>query len=332
MRSRSQLLTAVCLAGVALPAPAAATAQVTTTTAPPAPLKLKLSARVERVSSLGRQLIALQGQPIKVRVFATPLVPGEAVQIRVAGTESKVLTFNRTLRTVSGHGEATVDGLRAAKPGAIKVTVAHAGTATATAATTTSRTVSVIQPVAGGGASGLRVRYLQSKLFHLGYLINVNGFYDDATQRAVIAFRKTNRLERITSANRTVYSILSRGEGGYRVLHPADGRHVEADLSRQILVLINPGGRVFKIIHMSSGAGGTPTVRGGFRFYSKDFGTNAKGMVDSSYFIGGFAIHGYHDVPTYNASHGCLRIPIPNASFVFHWVRLGMKIDVFGHA
>jgi hypothetical protein len=332
MRPRSHLLTTLFVAGAVLLAPAAATAQVPTTPAAPAPQKVKLSARVERVSSLGYRLIALQGQRIKVRVVASPLVAGEAVTIRVAGAGGRLLTFHRTLRKVSGHGEATVDGLRASTLGTVKVTVTHAGTANATASTATARSVYVIQPVAGGGANGLRVLFLQSKLSQLGYLVNVNGYYDESTQRAVIAFRKTNRLERITNASMTVYSMLARGDGAYRVVHPDDGRHVEADLSRQILVLINPGGRVYRIIHMSSGASGTPTVRGGFRFYSKDWGTNAKGMVDSSYFIGGFAIHGYHDVPTYNASHGCLRIPIPNASFVFHWIRLGMKIDVYGHA
>ena len=43
-------------------------------------------------------------------------------------------------------------------------------------------------------------------------------------------------------------------------------------------------------------------------------------MVDSSYFIGGYAIHGYSSVPNYPASHGCLRVPIPNARQIFDWV------------
>ena len=37
-------------------------------------------------------------------------------------------------------------------------------------------------------------------------------------------------------------------------------------------------------------------------------------MVDSNYFIRGYAIHGYAEVPTYAASHGCLRVPIPDAA------------------
>ena len=49
----------------------------------------------------------------------------------------------------------------------------------------------------------------------------------------------------------------------------------------------------------------------------------------SDYFIGGYAIHGYADVPTFAASHGCLRIPIPDAAAVFQWLALGVPVDVF---
>jgi lipoprotein-anchoring transpeptidase ErfK/SrfK len=57
--------------------------------------------------------------------------------------------------------------------------------------------------------------------------------------------------------------------------------------------------------------------------YLKSAGINEKGMFYSSYFIGGYAIHGYVDVPTFNASHGCLRVPIPNALSIYNWVRFG---------
>jgi lipoprotein-anchoring transpeptidase ErfK/SrfK len=46
-------------------------------------------------------------------------------------------------------------------------------------------------------------------------------------------------------------------------------------------------------------------------------------MVHSSYFIGGYAIHGYFSVPAYNASHGCLRVPIPDSWSIYRWVRMG---------
>jgi lipoprotein-anchoring transpeptidase ErfK/SrfK len=52
-------------------------------------------------------------------------------------------------------------------------------------------------------------------------------------------------------------------------------------------------------------------------------------MVHSNYFIGGYAIHGYKSVPTYPASHGCLRVPIPNAKAIDNRIRLGMTIYVY---
>jgi lipoprotein-anchoring transpeptidase ErfK/SrfK len=52
-------------------------------------------------------------------------------------------------------------------------------------------------------------------------------------------------------------------------------------------------------------------------------------MVDSSYFISGYAIHGYAEVPTYAASHGCLRIPIPDAPAVYGWAGEGTPVDVY---
>ena len=68
---------------------------------------------------------------------------------------------------------------------------------------------------------------------------------------------------------------------------------------------------------------------GHFRVYMKSFGTNAKGMVDSSYFIRGYAIHGYYTVPPYAASHGCLRVPVPDAASIFGWVRYGTRVDTY---
>ena len=53
-------------------------------------------------------------------------------------------------------------------------------------------------------------------------------------------------------------------------------------------------------------------------------------MYYSVYLQGGYAIHGYHSVPTYPASHGCVRNPIPLSVFIYNWVRLGMSIYVYG--
>ena len=89
------------------------------------------------------------------------------------------------------------------------------------------------------------------------------------------------------------------------------------------------GRNVQRIYHISSGSPATPTVLGSYRTYMKTPGTNAKGMVYSSYFIRGYAIHGYASVPTYNASHGCLRVPVPDAVSIYNWVKMGDWVDVY---
>jgi hypothetical protein len=136
-------------------------------------------------------------------------------------------------------------------------------------------------------------------------------------------------LERVPYAGRKVFELLQRGAGKFPVRYRGDGRHVEANLTKQVLAEIEPGGRVRTIYTMSSGKPSTPTVIGRFQVYEKTPGTNSEGMVDSNYFIRGYAIHGYAEVPTYAASHGCLRVPIPDAPAIYSWVQTGTPVDVY---
>jgi L,D-transpeptidase catalytic domain len=216
--------------------------------------------------------------------------------------------------------------------GASLLTAAVSSAATTTPAKTLSSLEHRVTHMHGSlrlGAHGPAVRLLQDELARLRYEVPVNGRFDEATGRAVLALRKVIGLERIDSANAGVFQRLQRGQGRYHVRYRSDGRHVEADLSKQVLVEVERHGRVRRIYTMSSGKPSTPTVIGRFRVYMKETGTNSHGMVDSNYFIRGYAIHGYAEVPAYAASHGCLRIPIPDAPAVFGWVQVGYPVDVY---
>ena len=48
-----------------------------------------------------------------------------------------------------------------------------------------------------------------------------------------------------------------------------------------------------------------------------------------SYFDGGRAIHGWEDVPTYNASHGCIRFPFWNAIWIYHQAVMGTIVRIY---
>jgi len=52
-------------------------------------------------------------------------------------------------------------------------------------------------------------------------------------------------------------------------------------------------------------------------------------MYSSSFFIGGYAIHGFNPAPDYPASHGCMRLPIPDAITAYDWLTFGDWVDVY---
>ncbi len=178
------------------------------------------------------------------------------------------------------------------------------------------------------GNSGDAVKVFNKLLAKLGYVNDEGRSYDSATGRAVKAFRKVNKMARKESSSPGIFKKLAKGKGGFNLKHPGAGKHVEADLSRQVMVLAK-NGEVDEIYHISSGAPATPTILGKYHFYRKDPGYNSLGMYYSAYFIRGYATHGYHSVPDYPASHGCLRNPIPDSVHIYNWIDIGDPIYVY---
>lgn len=150
-------------------------------------------------------------------------------------------------------------------------------------------------------------------------------------RRAVLAYRKVNRLPRNSRASKRIVKRVLNGKGAYHVRRPGLGKHVEAPLSLQVMVFAK-GRKPYAIFPIASGKRSTPTILGTFRFYRKDPGYNSLGMYYSSYFYGGYASHGYASVPDYPASHGCLRTFISDQPRIYRMTRIGMPIHVGGNA
>jgi hypothetical protein len=317
---------------------AAATPTVPTPTVPtpapkpkpkPKPKGGKLSLSWIQPVRLHGTPLALVGRSLLVRGRMSTYVRGQRATIRAY--RNGRLFFKKTvaIRGV-GHGRGGFR-LRVTPKGAgkIGVTATHKATAAQKGSKARPLRLNAHQPYARYGQRGTVVRLLQDRLGREHYAVSRSGWFDGSTSRALIAFRKVNRMARNGTLDRTILHMLLANKGQFRARFPGHGRHVEGDIGRQVLALINPGGKVFRVYHMSSGKPSTPTVLGSFRFYRKDYGTNAHGMVHSSYFIRGYAIHGYASVPVFNASHGCLRVPIPSAYSIFRQVRIGERIDVY---
>ena len=297
------------------PAPAAA----------PAESALSLSAH----GAAGQPLFTTVGSSLQLRGVVTPYVPAQTVEASVYLDGRKIATQTLAVAPAAGRTGTFTFAYSSAAAGRLQVRIVHYATPTQGAFTASSKPVQVVHVDLGPGSRGASVRLLQEELSKLHYAIPVNGVFDEATGDALIAFRKMTGLQRIPTAGRAVFAALRRGEGAFRVRYRYEGRHVEANLTKQVLAEIEPGGRVHLIYMMSSGKPSTPTVIGRFRVYSKTPGINSEGMVDSNYFIRGYAIHGYAEVPTYAASHGCLRVPIPDAPAIYAWLRYGTPVDVY---
>ncbi len=182
-------------------------------------------------------------------------------------------------------------------------------------------------------------------LSEMGYWTGaVDGRFDAATQTAVIAFQKwegrkiTGRLTfDVLEAIRTSGSQTSGGPRAREVGYP----HVEVDLDRQVMLLVNETGGV-RVLPVSTGSGkefiedGQTSVaytpRGRFLVYEKGVGWE-KGYFGSVYYAnyitGGVAIHGHPKVPAYPASHGCIRLPMFAAREVSKLLTLGTIVLVY---
>ncbi len=240
--------------------------------------------------------------------------------------------------TVSLAADGTFSArLRALRPGTVTVT----GRALPGRSGAPLRVV-VIQDSAAPGDAGPHVRFLTERLRTVGYAVRVADGYDANTARAVLAFRKVNEMQRAGNAVPLMFDRLAAGRGGYRVRFPGHGKHVEGDLTHQVLALVAPGGRLVGVYHTSTGRPGFRTPTGSFRFWRQELGENSRGMVDSSFFSytqketrrrayrPACAIHGYFVVPTIPRSHCCFRVDNAVAREIRLWIGIGDRMDIFG--
>ena len=280
----------------------------------------------------GSPLFALLGQRVVVRGIVTPYVGGQAVKVSFYRDGRKVQVKNVSVTAIgNGTGQFHVNyssGFPGTRAGACRALCDRAAGRLQRAFAGRA----VRDPEHRPRRRGPSVRLLQSELDVLHYAVPLSGVFDEGTGRALIALRKVMGLARVPYAGAQVLERLQHGGGVFHVRYPQDGRHVEGDLTKQVLAEIEPGGRVRTIYTMSSGKPSTPTVIGHFQVYSKTPGFNSEGMFESNYFIRGYAIHGYAEVPTYAASHGCLRVPIPDAPAIYSWVRIGTAVDVYNES
>ena len=183
-------------------------------------------------------------------------------------------------------------------------------------------------PNLSAGDRGVFVGLLERRLVELHYRLAgaKDRSFDFRTADAVVAFHKVQGMERVFVVREATWRRLAQP----RVPRPergGNGFHFEVDQTRQVLYTVEDG-EITNILHVSTGAGGA-TRDGSFRVHRKLAGFSPNHLYYPSYFDGLRALHGWTEVPTYAASHGCVRIPYWNAQWVFGLADYGTPVVIY---
>src|SRR2546423_15502484 len=159
-------------------------------------------------------------------------------------------------------------------------------------------------------------------------------------RNAVVAFQKYEGRKVTGQLNREEVDAIMNASAP----QPRDAgyKHVEVDLDRQVLLLVDDDGAIKKILPVSTGSnkhysekgmiGLAYTPRGRFRIYAKIAGWRKSPLgllYYPNYFSDGLAIHGNSAVPNSPASHGCIRIPNSAAIEMYKQMPVGTIVLVY---
>ncbi len=296
--------------------------------------------RVERVIPEGvtsemhalRELVQGPTPVERARGLRSALRAG--VRVRFVRTEDDVwlARFSRALLA-----PATAETMRT-RLAQIAATLARLGTQEYAAIAAAGRLVTTLRlgvspgawrPERGEKGYFFSARGIQLRLWTLGFLDRaaVTGTLDYATSQALLAFQGWEGLARTgTVTGRTQVRLF----GASRPVPSThrSGRRIEIHRELGVLLMLD-GNDLVRAVHTSTG-GATPP--GEFRVYRKERLSWSVPfqvwMPYAAYFVGGIATHEYPYVPSYPASHGCVRLPAGDAERVYRFVDVGTPVSV----
>ncbi len=175
---------------------------------------------------------------------------------------------------------------------------------------------------------------VQRCLAFLRYLPSgaVTGRDDYRTQQALLAFQAWTGLARNGLDDRATRARLAVASSPKPRKVSARGHYAEVFRSKGVLLCVN-GGTLVRVVHCSTGRPSLPTPAGHFSVCLKSPDWWSTRYLDwmpfASFFSGGDAIHGFPDVPAYPASHGCVRVSLPEAAWVYTFPTYGAAVYVY---
>jgi len=179
--------------------------------------------------------------------------------------------------------------------------------------------------------TGAEAKQATARLSEMGY---------GAGRTALIAFQKYEGRKATGQLTRADFEAIMNA--GAPEARDAGYRHVEVDLDRQVLLVMDDDGAVKKVLPVSTGSnkhyrekgmsGLAYTPRGRFKIYAKIAGWRKSplGMLYyPNYFSDGLAIHGNSSVPDTPASHGCIRVPNSAAIDLYKRMPIGTIVLIY---
>jgi len=285
---------------------------------------------VARFGSVVSNTVAVRVRPALSARFLGSGIVGRplrlALKVRPAGAGPlQVVIRRRGHLVVSGeYGSGARIRLPTGRAAEYRIALSTAGAGGYAASRLALRKI-VFHPRLAVGSSGPSVLALNQELHRLHIALGaVDWSYGLDTRDGVVAFQKLHGLPRTGAVDARLWRLLLAAETP-RPRYP--GNHIEVSKPLQVLFIVR-GGRVILVSHVSTGATGN-TPAGRWSVYSKVPGWLPDGMFDSSFFLRGFAIHGYPSVPFYPGSHGCVRVPVWLAPRIYQYDPPGSAIYIY---
>ena len=178
-------------------------------------------------------------------------------------------------------------------------------------------------------------------LLSLGYWTGpVDGTLDPAFRHALIAFQKVENRNR--NGRLTVRELDALRKATRPLPRHTGFAHVEIDLRRQVLFVVDSNDSITHILPISSGNEGTyvdhgqvhraHTPTGRFKVLRQIRGwrlSTLGRLYYPNYIHEGIAVHGSPSVPAYPASHGCIRVPMFAAGELSAMMPVGTEVIVY---
>ena len=179
-------------------------------------------------------------------------------------------------------------------------------------------------------SEGEEVAWLEQRLADLSYRPGpVDGVFDSRTRDAVIAFQKWEGLDRDGIVGEDVWWRMLEAERPVPRF-AEEGAWIEVDKKRQVL-LYCVDGVVERTLPVSTGNASIGMVTPSGVFHITRENTHERLRYKPLYLrsYGVLAIHGYKNVPTFPASHGCVRTTKRDMDELHNLIPVGTMVRVY---